>query len=172
MSSANTPAREPGGPDPELNALAGALRSLTPRPAALDRDALLFRAGAAAAPRRWLWPAATATSSTAALALALAVLCRPTPAPVEHVVYVYVERPAPQALPAPDPGPGEEPPSVPVEALGPSARSAHQRLQDSLLRWGLDGLGEPAPLSGPVPRPAGARRTLFSSVPPSGDLLP
>ena len=170
MSSNDTPAREPGGTDPELNALAGALRGLTPRPAGLDRDWLLFRAGAAAAPRRWLWPAATAASSACALVLALVLLFRPTP-PGERVI-VYVERPAHQALPAPDPGPVEEPPSVPPEALGPSTRSAHQRLQDQLLRWGLDGLGEPAPLSAPTPRPAGARGAHFSSVPASGDLLP
>ena len=42
MSSSDTPTREPGGTDPELTALAGALRGLAPRPAALDRDCLLL----------------------------------------------------------------------------------------------------------------------------------
>ena len=43
--------------DPRLNEVAAALASLAPRPAALDRDRLLFRAGRASAPRPWFWRA-------------------------------------------------------------------------------------------------------------------
>src|SRR5206468_691136 len=98
--------------EPDLSALAGALRALTPRPATLDRDAVLFRAGQAAAPRRWLWPAATAASAALALTLGLMLVLRPAPRPIERVVYVPVERPAPPAPAAPV---AEEPSSVPAE---------------------------------------------------------
>ena len=37
--------------DPRLNDVAAALAALAPRPPALDRDRLLFRAGRASAPR-------------------------------------------------------------------------------------------------------------------------
>jgi hypothetical protein len=62
---------------PELLKLESALASLAPRPAALDRDWVMFLAGRAAARetgrRRgaWLWPCATAASLLLALGLGL-----------------------------------------------------------------------------------------------------
>src|SRR5262249_30724133 len=70
---------------PALNARAGALAGLKPRPAALDRDALMFRAGRASAPRGWKWPLATAALSLVALGLGIALLVRPQPQVVERI---------------------------------------------------------------------------------------
>src|SRR6516225_6587980 len=89
------PPHDPPLNDPALEALAGALRGLAPRPAEIDRDRLMFHAGRASAPRGWAWPLATAASAAAAVALALLLWARPEPPPriVERVVYV------PAALP-------------------------------------------------------------------------
>src|SRR5437764_371776 len=50
----------------ELNTFAAALRGLTPA-AAVDRDALMFAAGRASAPRRGPWPLAAAASALVAV---------------------------------------------------------------------------------------------------------
>ena len=51
-------------PDPELKAIESALGELIPLSSRLDRDKLMFQAGAmsrpAASPRRWVWPAIAA----------------------------------------------------------------------------------------------------------------
>jgi hypothetical protein len=148
---ANPPAN-----DPELSALAGALRALAPQ-ARLDRDALLFRAGAAAAQRPWLWPAATLLSAGVALALGLVLLLRPSPPPqvIERVVVVPAERPAPapprEEMPEP-------PPAEPYAPEGlPEPASPYRKVEEHLLRWGLEGLGEPAD-----PPPAGKPPTVES----------
>jgi hypothetical protein len=127
--------------DPELDALAGALRGLTPRVHGLDREALLFRAGRASAPRPWAWPLATAAAMLTAAVLGGILLTRPGPPPRErtvHIVVVRPETPAPQE-PTPDP------PPAPVDAVSPGAVTRYRRLQEHLLRWGLDGLPTPPP---------------------------
>jgi hypothetical protein len=120
-------------PAPDLTALADELRRLAPREPALDRDATLFRAGRASAPRGLLWPVATAVSSLTAGVLAAVLYLQPAPqtATVKEIVYIdpptaVVESPSTEA---PDD----------AEELPP-----HRRLHDHLLRWGLDGL-TPAP---------------------------
>jgi hypothetical protein len=141
---------------PELSLLADALRGLAPSAGRLDRDALLFRAGQAAAPRgpgRWLWPLATALASSLALGLGLALLLRPPVThTVERVVHVPVDWPAPGPAPPPPvapPGgpaaPAEEGPSAPPESLPPAGPGRYRQVQENLLRWGLDGVGAPAP---------------------------
>jgi hypothetical protein len=135
-------------PAPELTALEEALRRLAPAPAALDRDRLLFRAGQAAAPRRWFWPAATAVSTATASVLAVLLACRPAPV-VERIVPVPVERPAPAPL---GEGPNDpEDSSVPPEARTPGGLVSQRQLEEHLLRRGLDGLGEPPPPPDPGP---------------------
>jgi hypothetical protein len=64
--------------NPELAALEARLTALTPRPAGLDRDRLMFLAGRAAAAQTarrgwtsWLWPCATAASLALAVVLGL-----------------------------------------------------------------------------------------------------
>jgi hypothetical protein len=128
---------------PELTALESALRDLAPVPAALDRDALLFRAGHSSVPRRWFWPAATAFSTTVAVVLALLLVCRPAPQTVECVARIPMDQP--QAVPSPEDSPSEsEATSVP-RTFVPGGSSLHRRLEEHLLRWGLEGLGEPPP---------------------------
>ncbi|HBI44140.1 MAG TPA: hypothetical protein DDY78_15000 [Planctomycetales bacterium] len=132
--------------DPRLNDVAAALSALAPRPAALDRDRLLFRAGRASAPRPWFWRLSAAASTIAAVVLAAILLVRPAPTPIERVVYVQV---TPAPIPAPPmevavtpPAPLESEPQEPAYSW-PS--TPYTRLEDRLLRWGLDGLGEPSP---------------------------
>jgi hypothetical protein len=126
--------------DPALDALAGALRGLAPRPGGFDRDRLMFRAGRASAPRGWAWPLATAASGAAAVALAVLLWARPEPPP--RVVYVQADRPQPAASDGGAPGPHAE---------GASGGWSHYlQLQDKLLRDGLDGL--PAPPDQPPER--------------------
>jgi hypothetical protein len=130
---------------PELTAVADALRHLAPAPAGLDRDTLLFRAGQCAAPRRWFWPAAATISTAACAVLAVLLASRPAPAVVERIV--YVERPVPPVVVPKDqpPAPQSDETSVPPEARAPAGLTPRRRLEEHLLRWGLDGLGEPPP---------------------------
>lgn len=96
-----TPGDPPPGepPSPELRALEAALASLAPRPAAIDRDRLMYAAGQASvcseqtAPRRWVWPAAFSAASALAASLFLALLLRP-PVIVERLVRAPVVAPA------------------------------------------------------------------------------
>lgn len=138
--------------EPRLNEVAAALAGLRPSPPALDRDRLLFNAGRASASRPWLWRVATAASTTLAVVLAAVLILRPAPAAVEHVVYVRVEPPTPP--PKADPAP----PAVAVEsepAVSPPLYSwpstPYTRLEDRVLRWGLDGLAEPTPTEAAPP---------------------
>ena len=57
--------------DPTLTALEAALAGLAPASGTVDRDAVLFRAGQAAAQRGWLWPALASLSTAAALVFGL-----------------------------------------------------------------------------------------------------
>jgi hypothetical protein len=129
--------------DPELNVLADALAHLKPRPAALDRDALMFRAGRASAPHGWKWRLTTAISTLTAVALGIALLIRPQPPVVERTNTIYVEviHPAPDA-PRPELKPSAPPeaPALVSHEVEASPRTDYERLQDHLLRWGLDGL--------------------------------
>lgn len=146
-------------PAAELTALEQELLRLTPRFSTHDRDQILFRAGRASAPRSWGWPAAAVAASTVAVVLATVLIVQPPPQVVESRVYVPVPQPSP---------PFEREPVVAIEDPGESAeipaiegRPAHLRLQDHLLRWGVDGLGRPVP---PVPGPNPERLAdLFSS---------
>ncbi len=135
--------------EPRLNEVAAALAALRPSPPALDRDRLLFNAGQASVSRPWLWRIAAA-STAAAVVLAAILILRPAPPPVERVVYVRVE-PAPQP-PPPKTEAQSLPPSAPAESEPPAApplysspSTPYTRLEDRVLRWGLDGLAEPAP---------------------------
>ncbi len=117
-----------GNRPPGLNDLEAALANLTPRPPALDRDALLYRAGRASA-GRW-WPLATCVSTTVAAALAVILLVRP---PAERIVYL----PAPAPRPATESAAPEPEPSPPA---GGSGLAAYFRLEEQVLNRGLDGL--------------------------------
>ena len=152
-----------GPQDAGLNDLAEALRRLTPA-AALDRDALLYRAGQAAAPRRRFWPALALLATTTSAILAAVLLTRPDPEPRVERVIVPVERPA--APPATEPAPE---PATSIEEPTPRRRPAHLLLQDRLLRFGLPALARPEPEPG---APRRRRPALSSSLDSSGVVLP
>jgi hypothetical protein len=146
---------------PDLTALAADLRRLAPAPAGLDRDALLFRAGRASARRGWAWPAATALATATAASLALVLALRPPEVQtVERPVVVVVEKQAP-TVPQLQPTPPEAPsidatePEPTPPAPGPAGR--YLQVQEHLLRWGLDGLGQP---SEPEARPVSLESLL------------
>jgi hypothetical protein len=130
--------------EPAADPLEAALLGLTPRPPALDRDAVLFRAGRESARAGLGWPVATAAASLAALALGVVLLTRPVPAPEVRVVYL------PALAPAPDTLPEVAPPLPPNRPTGESVLSPYARLQDEVYRKGLDGV-PPMP---PAPEPA------------------
>jgi hypothetical protein len=137
------PSDEPARP--ELTFLERALGGLAPRPARLDRDALLFRAGQSAAPRRWLWPCSTAVATTVAVVLGVLLAVRPQPTVIERIVPVPALEPTTVEKPsAAEPAP--ETPEV------PDSWTPRRRLQEHLLRHGLDGLGEFSPEPEPPPR--------------------
>jgi hypothetical protein len=133
----------------ELNALEAGLRQLAPRAPTLDRDALMFRAGRASAPRGWAWPLAAAASTLVAVALGMALALRPDPPTSVRVVQV----PAPEPAPSPGPEPVSPPaPTVSGDSWSPES-SRYFRLQEQVLRWGLDGLPPLPPATAP-PEPA------------------
>jgi hypothetical protein len=135
-------------PQPSLTALEQALASLTPAPGRIDRDRLLFRAGqASAGRRRWLWPAATGVMTSVAATLGFLLLARPAPEPVERVVFIRIEPPqAPASQPAqPTPASPATEPSLAAEDTAGPAQVSYFRLQDQVLRWGLDALPSPPP---------------------------
>jgi hypothetical protein len=152
---------------PELNlaALEAALGSLSPVPGRIDRDRLLFQAGQRTMHRRqWLWPGATAALALVSLTLGGERLIRPQPGAVEHVVYVRVEVPAAHETVA-------ALPRTPIEAevaaaeeagAGPGGTS-YLKLEQQVLRWGLDALPElpPTPVTEP---PLSIERLLGAGV--------
>jgi hypothetical protein len=116
--------------DPELTALESVLRDLRPKPEALDRAVLMYRAGRASA-RGWGWPMATMLSTLVAIALGMAWWVRPEPAVVERIVYVTAP-----------PRENSEPPSPesPPDDTGRGAWSRYVHLQEQILNRGLEGL--------------------------------
>ena len=125
----------------ELNALASALRGLTPSARPLDRDALMYQAGRASGPRRtWLWPAATAASALITVGFGLAMWGRPAEVKtIERVVYVpaLVQPLSTPSVETPIP---EDRPAAPVSSPWEAPASRYEQVRDNVLRWGLDGL--------------------------------
>jgi len=133
----------------ELNALASALRVLTPSERPFDRDAVLFQAGknaGAAGKWPWMWPLATAASMLLALGLGITLALRPVEV---RTVVGYQPMPAPPLMPKP--APDDEPPPAPSPpVVAPSAspwslpETRYEQVVDHVYRWGLDAL-PPAP---------------------------
>jgi hypothetical protein len=164
----------------ELSDLEKLLAALPPRPATLNRDHLLFRAGQASMRRSWAWPLAAVVMSVAAGCLATIVGFRRHPEPVIRTVQVPVLVPAPVV--AKEAAPQEYPLSTPQMSSheAPPSTLSYWRLQQQALRFGVEGL--PGPATGdtpPIPRPAvenpdlsaGSRPKLIdeSSVLPFGE---
>lgn len=149
--------------DPQLNDVAAALAALAPQPPALDRDRLLFHAGRASAPRPWFWRISAAATTSCAVVLAAVLILRPVPTPVDRVVYVQVAVPPPQPAPPKEDVPTPPPPSEsePSEPAYSWPTTPYTRLEDRLLRWGLDGLAEPSP---PPAAPPETLKSLLQSL--------
>lgn len=131
-----------------LNDLESALRGLRPRPEALDRAVLMYRAGRASA-RGWGWPMATMLSTTLALGLGIALGIRPTPS----VVYVTV----PSARNDAD---SAAVPSIPrADDTDRGAWSRYVHLQEQVSLHGLDGLPPP---NGAEEQPSNVESLLHS----------
>jgi hypothetical protein len=165
-------------PDPELKAIESALGELIPVSSRLDRDKLMFQAGAMSKPAargRFAWPAITAVLSLALAGESLFVANRPAPSVVERIV--FVPAPADAAVQAAHREP--RPPGIANNDFGApaslsvgssSGASDYQRFQNLVIRFGFDAFPErPAVVSredvdGISPgfglKPAGALRSL------------
>jgi hypothetical protein len=131
--------------DPELGEVEAALGSLSPARSRLDRDRTFYRAGMAASRRlvaaRRLWPALAAGLSVVALGQTVRLAIRPPTEVVERIVFVSARAagPVPAAVPEPEASPSRP------DRDGGTGRTAYERLESQVLRYGLDGLPPPAP---------------------------
>ena len=142
--------------DPELNDIESALRGLVPVASRLDRDALMFQAGGASARPasrgRWVWPSIAATLAVALVSESLVLAVRPGPRVVERIVVVHAPVPATLTSPSPDVGETNPARADSQSDAGPAdatslasswpASSEYQRIQELVLRLGLDALPE------------------------------
>jgi hypothetical protein len=126
--------------DADLTPVERALAGLAPSAGAFNRDALMFAAGRASAPRGWGWPCAAAGSALAAAVLAALLFFRPAP----ETVVRYVPVPAVPQQTAP-PSPADDslasdtaPPAAPASPLPPEVDCLTLRRQ--MERWGDSGL--------------------------------
>ena len=110
--------------DSELVAFEDDLRRLVPIAGRVDRDALLFEGGRAAA-KVGRWRAAAACLTALSLALSVLLVVRPAPAVVERIVYIPVE---PEEVPEPSP------------VAPPRPAISRQALIEQVFLRGLDGL--------------------------------
>ena len=138
-------------PDPELKAIESALGELVPVSSRLDRDKLMFQAGAMAgrgARRGWAWPACTAALGLVLCGESFLLASRPAPQVVERVVFVPAPGSVAIAASAGEPQAGagnvpyrdvEEPRAgeSPLVASWPVA-SDYRRFQAMVMRFGLD----------------------------------
>ena len=146
--------------DPELRTIEDALGRLTPARSRLDRDRLMFEAGALSArsapQHRWVWPSIAAVLALVAMSESMVLAVRP------GTRVVLVQAPAPREQPV-SPRPVEvlsvtEPSRSTAPDLWLPGDSSSLWLKRQVLRFGLEGLPEPPPLltqarrSGPVPR--------------------
>ncbi len=149
--------------DEGLGAFEASLRGLTPLPPRLDRDRLLFRAGqASVSPRGRLWPWATAAATALAASLGGILLLRPAPQPTVRVVYVRQEAPQPPSIAVAPPA-AEQPAEAGTLPTADDVRLGYGRLQQEVLRWGVDAL----PSVGVGRQPAGHGGPTTLPPPPS-----
>jgi hypothetical protein len=145
---------------PELKPVEAALARLTPARSRLDRDRLMFEAGAASVRPRsrqaWIWPSIAAGLAVVAISESIVLVRRPDP----RVVVARQE-----AAPARDGAAGPDPVHILVETRPPS--DVRERTNDlgggeglglrrQVLRFGLEGLPDPPLLTqsgGPGPAP-------------------
>jgi hypothetical protein len=158
-----------------MTSFEAALAALVPAQSRIDRDAVMFRAGQAAAAAhsgRRVWMAVAASLGLVALGEA-AVIARGAATSAERIKVVR----APEQFHAAPPvetqsaAPSSESIGEPMPALG---RTEYERLVGQVLRYGLDGLpaSRPDALAHSEPRPAPTRERLrdeFRKALESGD---
>jgi hypothetical protein len=170
--------------DSELNDIESALLGLVPVPSRVDRDALMFQAGSAsalpAARGRWVWPSIAATLAVALVSESLVMAVRRGPRMIERIVVVREPALPTTTSPTSDAGvPRSTPPGslsnrrdsdTPSLASSWPVTSEYQRIQELVLRFGLDALPERAsplasrsdrtvdPVDRPVPSAGHLRR--------------
>jgi hypothetical protein len=108
----------------DLSAFSRALAGVPPHPGLLDRDALLFAAGRAAARRGRFWPVTAGVLAALSAALAGVLLFRP-PTVVEVERIVHVPAPAPAV-------PDHQPVAAPDDQADPSQSSPSPDLAEGL----------------------------------------
>lgn len=130
----------------ELKALEDALRGLEPAPAALDQNALMFRAGQASARRQqWAWQSLAAASLILSAGLGTLMAVGPSR---ERIVYVEVDKKAESLSPPREESPDSAQPVV--AAQGELAQGSYLRLRQRWASAGMESdewLPRPAPLS-------------------------
>ncbi len=156
----------------DLEARLGALK---PAPPSLNRDATLIRMGRASAPGVGRWRAASAALVVIAVGFALAWWHERSRPPVEivrvveRIVEVQVPVAPPTPTPTPTPSPGEPFTDTWSTPLDERNLPPYLRLQQQILRHGLDGL-----TTMPAPSPARPTPTLTELLNdlenPQGDL--
>ena len=177
---------------PEISALEAALSALAPAKSRVDRDELMFRAGAAAAessglPERrsksrhaaWLWPLSTAASTLVAATLgvvyggssAVRIVERPVDRIVERIVEVPVYVGAHVADRSPSAAVSSLPRALPqwTSSVGPMSGS-YLLLRDTALARGVDSLaylqGSHATETAPPSSYSDLRRDLLPGTAP------
>jgi hypothetical protein len=132
--------------EPDLAAVEAALAGLAPAPGGVSRDQVLFRAGQASVRRGWGWPCATGVMTCVAAVLGVALLLRPVPQGAHSTHYVLIPAPSLESFPvAPAPTVAREDPLPPEETEEemPRLQISYFKLQDQVLRWGVDALPRP-----------------------------
>jgi hypothetical protein len=172
------------------------LRALSPAPSRLDRDRLMFEAGALARGRtgraRWLWPSVAAMLALVVTGESMLLAFRPAPPAIERLVVIHEPAisPSPVTEPAaPIPtavlaSPHREDWNDPSQAILPARWETvadARRFQALALALGLDGLAVPGRVAGsggpanePPSRPASVgelRRLELEKVLNPGDRL-
>jgi hypothetical protein len=139
-----------------LRPLEQTLAGFTPAPPQLDRDRLMFLAGAASevgsrkpevgdrsvGGRNWLWPASNATLAATSLALAIALFARPAPQPL-----LVVREATPPTVQPPQVAAERDVPPPRFAAVVPPRQAAttdsYLKTREVALRMGLDAIGSP-----------------------------
>jgi hypothetical protein len=154
--------------DPDLIRLGRDLRRLSPRPCPIDRDAVMYQAGQASVPRKWLWPTLTLLFAGLTVTFGAALLVQPgsQSSPVYRFSSPPMRSIQPPKMPMQTPGypidQEQAETGLPSIAGSPAmSRSGdawatpnaeYFQQENNILRWGLDAV--PLPPSAPAPRPA------------------